>query len=70
MPYVNSWQRDLVRIKGGMEDYIVIGEIDIAALRSFQSSHRSPSGPFKPMPDGFQISFEREVLPRSDILSD
>ena len=55
--------RDLVRIKGGILDYFVVGEIDIKQLRRFQSPHRSPSGPFKPVPDGFSISFERETLP-------
>tara|TARA_R110000772_G_scaffold127818_4_gene235201 strand:- start:23277 stop:26294 length:3018 start_codon:yes stop_codon:yes gene_type:complete len=62
-PYKKSWMRDLVRIKGGILDYFVVGEIDIKQLRRFQSPHRSPSGPFKPVPDGFSISFERETLP-------
>ena len=62
-PYKESWQRDLLRVKGGITDYCVIGEIDIQALRRFQSSHRSPSGPFKPVPDGFRIAHSRELLP-------
>ncbi len=40
-------------------DYCVIGEIDVQALRQFQSSHRSPA---KPVPDGFEIDFGRKVL--------
>lgn len=65
-PYKDSWMRDLLRVKGGVTDYCVIGEIDVHALRQFQSSHRSPSKPFKPVPDGFEISPRRWVLPASD----
>lgn len=62
-PFKESWQRDLLRVKGGITDYCVIGEIDVQALRQFQSSHRSPAKPFKPLPDGFKIDFGRKVLP-------
>jgi hypothetical protein len=64
-PYKESWRRDLVRIKGGKNDYFVIGEIDVLALRQFQSNFRSPDGPFKPVPDGFlkTMGHERKVLP-------
>lgn len=64
VPHRDSWMRDQVRIKGGSNDYFVVGEIDIAGLRGFQSNHRSPSGPFKPMPDGFKISYERKTVPQ------
>ncbi len=47
-------------------DYCVIGEIDVQALRQFQSSHRSPAKPFKPVPDGFEIDFGRKVLPAGE----
>ncbi len=63
VPHKDSWQRDLLRVKGGITDYYVIGEIDVHALRRFQSSHRSPSGPFKPVPDGFVINYDRKILP-------
>lgn len=62
-PFKDSWQRDLLRVKGGVTDYCVMGEIDVLALREFQSSHRSPDKPFKPVPDGFEIDFARRVLP-------
>jgi hypothetical protein len=62
-PYKDNWKRDIVRIKGGKNDYFVVGEIDINALRQFQSSHRSPGKPFKPVPDGFEIDFHRKTLP-------
>ena len=62
-PFKENWQRDLLRVKGGITDYCVVGEIDVQALRQFQSSHRSPAKPFKPVPDGFEIAFDRKVLP-------
>lgn len=65
-PFKESWQRDLLRVKGGITDYCVIGEIDVQALRQFQSSHRSPDKPFKPVPDGFEIDFGRKVLPAGE----
>lgn len=65
-PFKESWQRDLLRVKGGITDYCVIGEIDVQALRQFQSSHRSPAKPFKPVPDGFEVDFGRKVLPAGD----
>lgn len=67
-PYKESWMRDLVRLKGGVTDYFVIGEIDIMSLRKFQSSYRSPDGSFKPVPDGFELKLahERKVLPQGN----
>lgn len=65
-PAKESWQRDVLRVKGGIDDYCVTGEIDIQALRRFQSSHRSPGKPFKPVPDGFQIAYERRLLPEGE----
>ncbi len=63
-PAKDLWQRDIVRVKGGIEDYFVIGEIDVVGLRQFQSAYRSSlDGPFKPVPDGFQISPERRRIP-------
>jgi len=62
-PFKESWQRDVLRVKGGVTDYCVIGEIDVQALRQFQSSFRSATKPFKPVPDGFEIDFSRKVLP-------
>ncbi len=62
-PFKDSWMRDVLRVKGGVTDYCVIGEIDVKALRRFQSSHRSASKPFKPVPDGFEIYVGRKVLP-------
>ena len=66
-PFTDSWKRDVLRIKGGVTDYCVIGEIDVQALRQFQSNYRSPSKPFKPVPDGFEISYDRKILPTKTV---
>ena len=65
-PFKDSWLRDVLRVKGGVTDYCVIGEIDVQALRRFQSSHRSASKPFKPVPDGFLMDIARKALPAGD----
>lgn len=66
-PFKETWQRDILRVKGGIDDYCVSGVIDIHALQEFQSSHRSPPSPFKPTPDGFVISAKRKRLPTSTV---
>lgn len=67
-PFKDSWKRDVLRVKGGVTDFCVIGEIDVHSLRQFQSSHRSPGNPFKPVPDGFNDAMDhnRKVLPVGD----
>ncbi|MEH6387443.1 MAG: reverse transcriptase domain-containing protein [Pseudomonas profundi] len=65
-PYKDRWKRDLLRVKGGNHDYCITGEIDVMALRQFQSSHRSPDQGFKPVPDGFNkdMAQARTALPK------
>lgn len=67
-PYKDRWKRDLLRVKGGNHDYCITGEINVLALRQFQSSHRSPIKPFKPVPDGFNDAMDhnRKVSPVGD----
>jgi hypothetical protein len=66
-PYKDRWKRDLLRVKGGNHDYCITGEIDVLALRQFQSSHRSAAKDFKPVPDGFNqdMAAKRRVLPKA-----
>lgn len=62
VPAKNDWERDVVRLQGGENDYVVVGELDISALRGFQSRHRSQIGEaakFKPVPTGFRMSRSR-----------
>lgn len=65
-PYKDRWKRDVLRVKGGNHDYCITGEIDVLSLRQFQSSHRSPTKDFKPVPDGFNqdMAAERKTLPK------
>lgn len=69
-PYQESWKRDIVQVRGGVNDYFVVGEVDITALRQFQSNAHPPKkdgkiSPFKAFPDSFQDKFDprRKVLP-------
>jgi hypothetical protein len=63
-PYRKRWQRDLVRIKGGMDDYFVVAELDVRKLREFQSHAEPPEeGEFKPTPEGFEIDEIRRRTP-------
>lgn len=60
-PFADEWERDVVRIRGGIHDYVVTGEIDYHALRRHQSRHVVLDGIFKPTPDGFNIAPERRL---------
>jgi len=59
-PRTNEWERDLVRVRGGLRDYFVVGELDVHGLRSFQSQHKAADGGFKPLPNGFAGDFDEE----------
>lgn len=60
-PYKNDWERDVLRVKGGVSDYYVVGEIDVKGLREFQSYHRPPAGgKFKPKPEGYKQAARRK----------
>lgn len=63
---LDGWQSDLLRVKSGITDYFVIGQIDVHALRQFQGPHRSPVKPFKQVLNGFEIDFGRKVLPAGE----
>lgn len=67
-PFKERHERDVLRVKGGVTDYCVIGEINIHALREFQSSYRSSAKGFKPVPDGFaaDMAYDRKVLPKGE----
>lgn len=53
-------------LSGSINEYLIIGEIDMQALRQFQSCHRSPVSPLKPLPDGFESSHARRALPKGE----
>lgn len=62
-PRTKEWERDIIRVRGGMHDHIVIGEIDYWSLREHQSAKHVRKGEFKPIPDGFEVEPARRRLP-------
>ncbi len=65
-PYKDAWRRELARVKGGMDDYFVIVELDIDSIRDFHSHQLPPLGggaKFKPTPEGFDASKTRKKIP-------
>lgn len=60
-PFTNDYERDIVQVRGGNHDYLIVGEIDIKSLRKFQSHNISPNKPFKPVPTGFKMLKSRET---------
>ena len=67
-PFKKSHLRDVIRLKGGENDYFVIGTIDYMELRRFHSFAVPPMGDnatFKPFPLGFPqcVSKRRKVTP-------
>ncbi len=59
-PFSKDYKRDIVQVRGGKHDYLIVGEIDIEKLRDFQSHSVSPTSPFKPTPTGFEMLEERK----------
>jgi hypothetical protein len=59
-PFKEEFKRDIVQVKGGKYDQLIIGEINLDILRNFQSYSISPSKPFKPIPTGFRMLPLRE----------
>lgn len=66
VPSKNSWMRDLARLRGGDNDYVVSVNLKYNELRDFQSRAKrwaSDSDKFKPTPEGFEISPLRRITP-------
>ncbi|MDI1352601.1 MAG: hypothetical protein PSV35_07505, partial [bacterium] len=66
VPAKESFQRDIARLRGSENDFLVTVEIDINKLRAFQSrAKRWPEedDPYKPVPEGFKISKYRKKTP-------
>jgi hypothetical protein len=65
-PAKEQHNRDLCRIRGGLDDFAVTIEVDVAGLRRFQSRAKSwprADDPFKPVPQGFRIAARRRDTP-------
>lgn len=64
-PFKKEYMRDIVKAKGGKNDYFIVGEIDFKALRKYQLSVEpddSSNAIFKPFPIGYTISQERKAI--------
>jgi hypothetical protein len=62
-PLKTDYMQDLCRLRGGLNPYVVVSEIDVQRLRKFQSRHETTNDWFKPTPDGFSIAEFRKDLP-------
>lgn len=65
-PAKESFLRDVARLRGGDNDFVVAATLDIVALRAFQSrAKRWPEDDdkFKPVPEGFKLLGDRRRLP-------
>ena len=60
-PFVRDYERDIVQLKGGNNDYWVVGTVNVEALRRFHKKSPASIDPkFKPVPIGFKMSKARE----------
>jgi hypothetical protein len=65
-PAKESFLRDIARVRGGDNDFVVAATLDVDALRAFQSrAKRWPQDgdKFKPVPEGFRLANDRRKLP-------
>lgn len=65
-PAKESFMRDIARLRGGANDFVVTARLDIGALREFQSRAKrwsSDDDRFKPIPEGFKLISDRRKLP-------
>lgn len=65
-PAKEIFLRDLARVRGGDNDFVIAATLDIDALRAFQSrAKRWPQegDKFKPLPEGFVLKKKRRKLP-------
>lgn len=62
-PYEKEFDRDIVQLKGGNNDYFVIGTLDVQALRRFHNGCPATNdSKFKPLPIGFSPSKRRQMI--------
>ncbi len=65
-PMKEAHRRDLCRVRGGADDYVVVVEIDIDSLRQFQSRAKNwprENDTYKPVPEAFRMSKRRRRAP-------
>ncbi|MBF0244019.1 MAG: hypothetical protein HQL31_01935 [Planctomycetes bacterium] len=64
-PRAIDYQQDVCRTRGGINQYIIVSEIELDSLRMFQTRHEmsEDNKEWKPTPDGFKIAAYRESRP-------
>lgn len=65
-PAKETFLRDLARVRGGDNDFVIAATLDIDELRAFQSrAKRWPQegDKFKPVPEGYSLAKGRKKLP-------
>lgn len=65
-PAKEGFLRDIARLRGGDNDFVVAATLDVAALRAFQSRAKrwtEEGDKFKPVPEGFRVLGDRKKLP-------
>jgi hypothetical protein len=65
-PAKEHYERDVCRLRGGMNEHVVVVEIDAHKLRAFQSRATRWPGkddPYKPVPEGFTLASFRKTDP-------
>ena len=62
-----SEERNLIAVKGGLNQSLLIGEIDIQALREFQikTYNLQKNGMFKPTPPGIDVKIVRRKMEKT-----
>jgi hypothetical protein len=66
VPAKEPYLRDICRVRGGDNDYIVVARIDVESLREFQSralNWPTSKDKYKPVPEGFVCSPRRRRTP-------
>ena len=66
-PASKNHERDIIQVRGGENDQVIVGSLDIRELRSFHATNESPPQPFKPKPTHFQMSALRRALHLKEI---
>lgn len=62
IPASETWFRDMLRIKGGTEDIVMVADLDVARLRRSpappkdKDDNNDPGVHFKPLPTGFKMA--------------
>jgi hypothetical protein len=66
---VETARKDILKLKGGKNDAILTGEIDIFLLREFQLRKYDPEDKsFKPLPPDFSVADVQKRISNQNVL--